>query len=184
MAQSKLWQWIPTNLSEEEFNEFVLPHLVLGSRGPLPKLSLRTIFNYILKLLHSGCQWEELPIEKNAHGQPEIHYTRIYRMFRFWEAHRCFDAICTASVSILHCTGVLDIRIVHGDGTSTAAKKGGDNIGFSGHKKMKGDKVVACCDRHCNVIAPFVSAPGNCNESPLLREAALPEYAYRTDCGP
>jgi hypothetical protein len=39
---------------------------------------------------------------------------------------------------------------------------------------MKGDKVVAFCDRHCNVIAPFVAAPGNRNESPLLRKA-LPE---------
>ncbi len=67
-----------------------------------------------------------------------------------------------------------DTTVIHGDGTTTAAKKGGDNIGFSGHKKMKGDKVVAFCDRRCNVIAPFVSAPGNHNESPLLREA-LPE---------
>ena len=41
-------------------------------------------------------------------------------------------------------------------------------------KKVKGDKVVAFCDRNCNVIAPFVSAPGNRNESPLLREA-LPQ---------
>ncbi|CAE6844439.1 hypothetical protein R75461_07177 [Paraburkholderia nemoris] len=31
------------------------------------------------------------------------------------------------------------------------------------------------CDRNCNVIAPFVSAPGNRNESPLLREA-LPRF--------
>ena len=38
---------------------------------------------------------------------------------------------------------------------------------------MKGDKVVAFCDRNCNVIAPFVSAPGNRNESPLLK-VALP----------
>jgi len=60
------------------------------------------------------------------------------------------------------------------DGTTTAAKKGGDNLGFSGHKKLKGDKVAAFCDRHCNVIAPFVSAPGNRNESPLLRDA-LPQ---------
>jgi len=38
-------------------------------------------------------------------------------------------------------------------GTTTAAK-GGDNLGFSGHKHFKGDKVVAFCDhRHCNVIA-------------------------------
>jgi hypothetical protein len=69
---------------------------------------------------------------------------------------------------------LLDTTVIHGDGTTTAAKKGGDNIGFSGHKRVKGDKVVAFCDRRCNVIAPFVSAPANHNESPLLREA-LPE---------
>ncbi|MGX5056903.1 hypothetical protein ACWKX9_25170, partial [Enterobacter asburiae] len=68
----------------------------------------------------------------------------------------CFDAIFTSSVSLLHQRGMLDVTVIHGDGTTTAAKKGGDNIGFSGHKKMKGDKVVAFCDRNCNVIAPFV----------------------------
>jgi hypothetical protein len=84
-------------------------------------------------------------------------------------------AVFTASVGTPHRAGLLDTRIVHGDGTTTAAKKGGDNIGFNGHKKMKGDKAVAFFDRNCNVIAPFVSAPGNGNESPLLREVALPE---------
>jgi hypothetical protein len=73
----------------------------------------------------------------------------------------------------LHQSSLLDVTIIHGDGTTTAAKKGGDNIGFNGHKKIKGDKVVAFCDRNCNVIAPFVAAPGNHSESPLLR-AALP----------
>ena len=71
----------------------------------------------------------------------------------------------------LHQAELLDTTVIHGDGTTTAAKKGGDNIGFSGHKKVKGDKVVAFCDRNCNIIAPFVSAPGNRNESPLLRDA-------------
>src|SRR5688500_20292142 len=99
MTQSKQWQWISTNLSEEEFTGFVFPHLVKGRRGPSPKLSLHVIFNYILKLLYIGCQWAQLPIEKDVNGQPEIHYTRIYRMFRFWEAHDCFETIFTASVS-------------------------------------------------------------------------------------
>jgi hypothetical protein len=71
-------------------------------------------------------------------------------------------------------TGLLDAAVIHSDGTAAAAKKGGHNLGFSGHKKVKGDKVVAFRDRRCNVIAPFVTAPGNRNESPLLREA-LPE---------
>lgn len=36
---------------------------------------------------------------------------------------------------------------------------------------MTGDKTVAIVDRHCYVVAPFVSAPGNRNESPLLKPA-------------
>jgi hypothetical protein len=34
---------------------------------------------------------------------------------------------------------------------------------------MKGDKIVAFCDRNCNVIAPFVRAPANRNESVMLK---------------
>ena len=127
-----------------------------------------------MRLLYLGCQWKELPIETDRQGRPEIHYTRIYRAFRRWQADGCFDAIFEGSVFRLGQDDRLDITVIHGDGTTTAAKKGGDNLGFSGHKKVKGDKVVVFCDRHCNVIAPFVAARGNRNESPLLREA-LPQ---------
>ena len=68
-------------------------------------------------------------------------------------------------------TNLLDVNIIHGDGTATASKKGGDNIGFNGHKQIKGDKVVAFRDRNCDVIASFVAVPGNYNESPLPRDA-------------
>ena len=139
--------------------------------GPGAKLPLHRVFNYILQTLHLGCQWKELPIEKDPEGRREIHYTRIYSAFRRWQADGCFDAAFAGSVAMLHQANLLDATVIHGDGTTTAAKKGGDNIGFSGHKKVKGDKIVAFCDRNCNVIAPFVSAPGNRNELPLLREA-------------
>ncbi|MGF6852926.1 transposase [Paraburkholderia sp. CI3] len=171
MAQSQQWQRIPTELSLGQFEQFVLPHLTAGSRGPASKLTAHAIFNYILKLLYLGCQWKALPIAMDRHGRPEIHYTSIYRAFRRWQACECFDAVFLASVVRLSHDQLLDTSIIHGDGTTTAAKKGGDNIGFSGHKHMKGDKVVAFRDRNCNVIAPFVPAPGNRNESPLLRDA-------------
>jgi transposase len=174
MAGSQGGRALPTQLGLAQFEQFVLPHLSIGRRGPAPKLSLHKIFNYILRLLYLGCQWKELPIQKDGEGRPEIHYTRIYSAWRRWEADGCIDAIFTGSVMQLHRDNLLDITVLHGDGTTTAAKKGGDNIGFSGHKKVKGDKVVAFCDRQCNVIAPFVAAPGNRNESLLLREA-LPE---------
>ncbi|MGF6649511.1 transposase [Paraburkholderia youngii] len=171
MTGNPRWQVIPVKLSQAQFEEFVLPHLSTGRRGPRPALTLHKTFNYILQVLYMGCQWKMLPIERNAKGLPEIHYTRIYRSFRRWQAEGCIDAIFAGSVSRLHDDSLLDLTVVHGDGTTTAAKKGGDNLGYSGHKHLKGDKVVPFCDRHCNVIAPFVSAPGNRNESPLLREA-------------
>lgn len=72
---------------------------------------------------------------------------------------------------LLNENALLDLSILHGDGTSTAAKKGGDNLGYSGHKHFHGEKIVAIVDRNVNVIAPFVTAPGNKNESPLLASA-------------
>ena len=176
MTGNPCWQAIPTKLSLEQFEEFVLPHLSRGRRGPPPTLSLHKIFNYILQLLYMGCQWKMLPIERNAKGLPEIHYTRIYRAMRRWQANGFIDKIFSGSVRKLHQDQLLELTVIHGDGTTTAAKKGGDNLGYSGHKHLKGDKVVAFCDRHCNVIAPFVSAPGNRNESPLLRDA-LPKLS-------
>jgi transposase len=133
MAQSQPWQRIPTELSLGQFEQFVLPHLTAGSRGPAPRLTAHAIFNYILKLLYLGCQWKALPIATDREGRPEIHYTSIYRAFRRWQACECFDAVFLASVVRLEHDQLLDTSIIHGDGTCTAAKKGGDNIGFSGH---------------------------------------------------
>lgn len=124
MAQSKHWQSIPTFLDETQFNEFVLPHLTRGSRGPDTKLPFHRIFNYILKLMHTGCQWEELPIRKDSSGTPEIHYSNIFRLFQRWLKDSCFEKIFTASVTRLFKAGLLNTTIIHGDGTTTAAKKG------------------------------------------------------------
>src|SRR5260370_34314675 len=82
MAGSQRGQAIPTQLSLAQFEAFVLPHLSRGSRGPAPKLGLHKIFNYILRLLYMGCQWKQLPIEKDGESRPEIHHTRIYSAFR------------------------------------------------------------------------------------------------------
>jgi hypothetical protein len=44
------------------------------------------------------CQWKELPIERDEDGRPEIHYTRLYRVFRRWQAADCIDAMFAGSV--------------------------------------------------------------------------------------
>jgi transposase len=124
MRKSKKYQSIPTYLTKTEFNEFVLGHLTEGSRGPSTKISYFRLFNYILKLMHTGCQWEELPIEKDVSGKSEIHHTRIFRTFQRWHNDGCFEKVFAASVQQLFANKLLDISIVHGDGSTTAAKKG------------------------------------------------------------
>ena len=71
MTRSKHYHSIPTELTEEEFNEFILPHLTKGASGPHTKLPFHSIFNYILKLMHTGCQWEELPMNSLLVGHSE-----------------------------------------------------------------------------------------------------------------
>ena len=124
MKMMRRYNRIPTVLRENEFNEFVLPHLKKGMRGPSKKISFFKLFNYILKLMHTGCQWEQIPIDRNEDGKPEIHYTSIYKAFKFWVKRGCLDKIFEVSVTRLFKAGMLNIDIVHGDGTSTTAKKG------------------------------------------------------------
>lgn len=166
---------IPVRFTEEEFRLYALPYLSVGTRGPKPKIPTYDIFNYILFVLHSGIQWFNLPIRIDpTTGRREISYQRIYAHLKRWVETDSLSKIFVASVKSLNDNGLLDLDIIHGDGTCTVAKNGGDNIGRNGHKHHKGDKVVAFCDRNRNVIAPFITAPGNANEIKLLPEALKP----------
>jgi transposase len=124
MKKKRVFNTIPTKLTEEQFNEFVLPHLKKGDRGPDKKVSFYKIFNYILILMHTGCQWYNLPIEKDSSGNYEIHYTRVFKSFKYWLHHGCFDKIFESSVLRLATNKMLDLSVIHGDGTSNCAKKG------------------------------------------------------------
>lgn len=124
MVKKRRYNRIPVALKEKEFNEFVLPYLKKGTRGPAKKISYFKIFNYILQLMHMGCQWYKLPIAKDEYGNPEIHYTTIFKTFRFWVKKGCFDKIFESSVVRLFKAGMIDTSVLHVDGTCTVAKKG------------------------------------------------------------
>jgi hypothetical protein len=49
---------IPVQLSEPEFDAFILPHLSMPKRGPKCKLGYYRVFNLILWLLYTGMQWK------------------------------------------------------------------------------------------------------------------------------
>ena len=118
------YKWIPTELKESDFNEFVFPHIKAGLRGPKPKISYFEMFNYFLYLMHTGCQWYKLPIDKDQLGKPEISYSRLFRHFQHWIDSGFFNRVFEASVAKLAKESLLDTSVLHGDGTTTAAKKG------------------------------------------------------------
>ena len=161
---------IPVQLSASEFTQFILPHLSMPRRGPKCKLGYHCVFNLILWLLYTGMQWKGLPVPKDAQGKPAIHYTTVYKVFARWSDDGSLEQAFIASVKHLADHHQLDLSVLHGDGTNTVAKKGGDGIGYSGHKHQKGEKVIAIIDNNGYVLAPLPVAPVNEADTVLLPE--------------
>ncbi len=115
----KLFNELPKKVSQNSFNNHVKPYLRKPVRGPRPTVSLYKIFNYILYILHTGCQWNKLPIQRN-----EIHWSNIYKWHNRWSRDGSYENVFLNSIAILRDKDKLDLSIIHGDGTNTVAKKG------------------------------------------------------------
>src|SRR5215510_5687351 len=129
---------IPVQLSEPEFEAFILPHLSMPKRGPKCKLGYYRVFNLILWVLYTGIQWKGLPVPTEPDGKPAIHYTTIYKAFAKWADAGSLWQAFVASVRHLAAEKQLDLSVLHGDGTNTVAKKGGMISGSQGTNIRKG----------------------------------------------
>jgi len=123
---------IPVHLSEPEFEAFILPHLSMPKRGPKCKLGYYRVFHLILWVLYTGMQWKCLSVPTDAQGKPAIHYTTVYKVFAKWADDGSLWQAFVASVRHLAEAKKLDLRVLHGDGTNTVAKKGGMVLGTRG----------------------------------------------------
>jgi transposase len=100
----------------------------MPKRGPKCKLGYHCVFNLILWVLYTGMQWKCLPVPKDIHSNPAIHYTTVSKVFAKWADDGSLWQAFMASVTHLSTEKQLDVRVLHGDGTNTVAKKGGDLI--------------------------------------------------------
>jgi transposase len=114
------------------------PALTMPKRGPKCKLGYHRIFNLILWVLYTGMQWKCLPVPPDVHGKPAIHYTTICRVFAKWADDGSLWQAFIASVAHLSAEKHLDLRVLHGDGTNTVAKKGGMVLATLGTNIRKG----------------------------------------------
>ena len=113
-------------------------------------------------------QWKCLPVPVADDGTARIHYTTIYKVFARWCDDGSLERAFIASVRHLAAHSHLDLSILHGDGSNTVAKKGGDGIGYCGHKHQKGEKVLAIVENNGFVLAPLPVAPVNEADTVLL----------------
>jgi transposase len=60
-----------------------------------------TVFNLILWVLYTGMQWKCLPVPKDSHGKPAIHYTTVYKVFARWSDDGSREDAFIASVKHL-----------------------------------------------------------------------------------
>ncbi len=110
---------LPTHVGLADFRRYIDPYLSKGTRGPLPKISRFKIFNYILYVLRTGMQWDQLKTSRN-----ELHWSNVYKRHLQWSKDGSYRNLFETSVQTLLLERKLDLSILHGDGSNTVAKKG------------------------------------------------------------
>lgn len=108
---------LPTKVTRQEFNRFIAPHLSQRTRGQKSRLSYYQIFNHILYILHTGIQWENLPVRG-------VHWSNVYKHHNRWSKDGSYERIFGGSLDHLAKEGKLDFFSLHGDGSNVIAKKG------------------------------------------------------------
>jgi hypothetical protein len=92
-----------------------------------------------------------LPVPKDAHDKPVIHYTTVYKVFAKWADDGSLWQAFVASVRRLAVEKRLDISVLHGDGTNTVAKKGAMGLATRatnirrGRKSSRSSTIMAMC---------------------------------------
>ncbi len=128
---------IPVKLTEEQFQTVVEPYLSRAKRGYDCKIPRYKLFNYLLHLLYTGCQWPALQasIECDETGQPELSFQAVYYHFRKWSGDGSLQRLFESSVRRL--LPDLDVSGLNLDGTHTLAKKGASQSPIKGEKRPK-----------------------------------------------
>ena len=121
--QNTCYNELPTKISRLDFNQYIAPYLSKGTRGPKPKISYFKIFNYILYVLHTGIQWDELRTYRK-----EIHWSNVYRHHNRWSKDGSYENLFLRSIKVLRHQDKLDLSILHGDGSNIIAKKGAKSL--------------------------------------------------------
>ena len=161
--------WIPTHLTQAQFEQYIDPHLSKAQRGFVSKIPLYKIFNYVLYFLHTGCQWEQLPIDQDPDTpeKKEISNDAVAYHFRKWSKDGSLNKVWQASLPAIEET--LDLSELNLDGSHTISKKGGESVAYQGRKKAKTCNILPLTDKNGNILSSTDIVAGNHNDAFKLK---------------
>lgn len=113
---------IPVTLSEEQFNTHIKPHLSVAKRGYESDQPLWKIFNLVLYVLHTGCQWPQTPVPRDEDDQPLMSWQVPRYHFYKWSKDGSLERLFHAGILTIRYE--LNLAILNLDGSHSAAKKG------------------------------------------------------------
>lgn len=156
---------IPTSVTEEQFEEHIQPFVTTAQRGYESKIPLYKIFNYILYRLHTGCQWEELPVARSSEvpDKPEISWDAVYYHFRKWSRDGSLLRVWQHSLAVA--AEALDLSVLNLDGSHAIAKKGGEAVAYQARKRAKTSNILPITDHNGYVVATTEIVAGNHNDA-------------------
>jgi hypothetical protein len=126
---------IPVELTEEQFDTHIKPHLSVAKRGYVSKKPLFQIFNLVLHVLHTGSQWEETPVPTDNDSKPLMSWQVPRYHFYKWSKDGSFERLFQAGVLKIHYE--LNLSILNFDGSHSAAKKGAKKSPIRGERRPK-----------------------------------------------
>ncbi len=157
---------IPESVTQEQFEQYILPYLTTAKRGYVSKTPLVGIFNLILYRLHTGCQWDCLPVSKDAQERErrnEPSWQAVYDHWRQWSADGSLERVWQQS--ILTIREDLDLQQLNLDGSHAIAKKGGESVAYQARKRAKTSNILPITDRHGYIVASTGIVAGNHNDA-------------------
>jgi transposase len=162
---------IPTSVTEEQFNHYMRPYLSIAKRGYESETPLYEIFNLVLHRLHTGCQWAELPVSKEAKTRAERHepsWQAVYHHWRKWSGDGSLEKVWQASIE--HVKADLALSELNLDGSHALAKKGGEQVAYQARKKGKTSNILPIVDGNGYIVASTGIVAGNHNDAFQLKD--------------
>jgi transposase len=157
---------IPESVTPEQFEQSILPQLTTAKRGYVSQTPLVGIFKLILYRLHTGCQWDCLPVSKEAQvreARNEPSWQAVYDHWRAWSADGSLERVWQHSLVSIQAD--LDLRHLNVDGSHAIAKKGGESVAYQARKRAKTSNILPITDRHGYVVASTGIVAGNPNDA-------------------